>query len=85
MKFDPNDDRYDLAKLKERFLRSADTVPERRQVPKLKLNESAFLRKEGAPGTSTRIKRRKPSRGRTRGRETWLAKAKAKHKAERNA
>ena len=30
-----------------------------------------------------RLKRQKPSQGRTRGRSTWIGKAKEKHKAER--
>lgn len=53
----------------------------------LKTRPGAFLeRQEGTPGSRQargHLKRVKPSQGRTRGRETWIKQAKAKHKAAR--
>ena len=59
----------------------------RRATPVVKTRVEAFLPpSEGAPGSRgsrTTPSARRRSQRRTRGRETWMAKAKAKHKAER--
>jgi hypothetical protein len=60
-----------------------EAVKEAKAAPKLRLNERAFQRVEGAPGTRRRDKRTKPSQSRSRGHSTWMSKAKEAHKAKR--
>ena len=62
-------------------------IKKRRELPVIQTNVKAFVpRSQSLPGQGRRkirLQDRRPSQRPSRGRATWLATAKAKHKAER--